>query len=69
MNTDVRADIVTVHKMLSEAIGERDPERVQEILRKTMPVLMSAVNGSWMMEEIFTDAAKRGEYKKDGGAD
>jgi hypothetical protein len=66
INTNIREDVTDAHQALAQVIGERDPIKVQRVLRRVMPQLVKAINGSWMLENLHQAEAARGKYKKDG---
>ena len=68
-NNAVREDINRAHDILSGMIGEPDPIKVQRTLRTALPLLRTAMNGSWQIEQIYALAAQRGSYKKQDKSD
>lgn len=64
INNRIREDLTVGHQKLAAAIGERNPVRVQQILRDVFPLMVQAINGSWMIENLHVEWAKRGPYDK-----
>lgn len=64
INNDVRTDINRALDVLIQIAGETDPVKCQRALRQAEPLLRSAINGSWQIEQLYEAAAKRGSYSK-----
>jgi hypothetical protein len=49
--------------------GERDPVKVQRILRRVVPELVTILNRCHRLEAIHAEAALRGSYGNDEGGE